>query len=252
MAATYTEIADHILPGLRRSEMRLNYDIQGKTDEQLTAMSRSMPDSLNVEELLFAATLTKDANEQLRIYKECERVHPSDERASNNIGCIYYAQNKMAEAEAQFQKSNSIKQNPIATNNLAAITRQKGDRKKAMEMLKKASGAGPEVKYNMGLIDIQNGNYASANSNFSGVNDFNAALAKVLGGDAAGAQRILEASPDKDTAIGHYLMAICGARQNNGDMVRNQLGMAAKMDPALGEKAKKDLEFRAFKDNLGL
>lgn len=252
MAATYTEIADHILPGLRRSEMRLNYDIQGKTDEQLMTMSRSMPDSLNVEELLFAATLTKDANEQLRIYKECERVHPRDERASNNIGCIYYAQNKMAEAEAQFQKSNSIKENPIATNNLAAITRQKGDRRKAMEMLKKASGAGPEVKYNMGLIDIQNGNYASANSNFSGVNDFNAALAKVLGGDAAGAQRILEASPDKDTAIGHYLMAIIGARQNNGDMVRNQLGMAAKMDPALGEKAKKDLEFRAFKDNLGL
>ncbi len=252
MAATYTEIADHILPSLRRSEIRLSYDIQGKTDEQLMAMSRNMPDSLNVEELLFTATLTNDPNEQLRIYKECERVHPRDERASNNIGCIYYAQNKMAEAEAQFQKSNSIKETAIATNNLAAITRQKGDRKKAMEMLKKATSAGPEVKYNMGIIDIQNGNYASANSNFSGTNDFNAALAKVLGGDAAGAQRILEASADKDTAKGHYLMAIIGARQNNGDMVRTQLGMAAKMDASMGEKAKKDLEFRAFKDNLGL
>lgn len=252
MAATYTEIADHILPSLRRSEMHLNYDIQGKTDEQLTAMSRNAPDSLNVEELLFAATLTTDANEQVRIYKECERVHPTDNRASNNIGCIYYMQNKMAEAEAQFQKSNSIAENPIATNNLAAITRQKGDRKKAAEMLKKAAGAGPEVKYNQGLIDIQNGNYASANSNFSGMNDFNAALAKTLGGDAAGAQRILEASPDKDTAIGHYLMAIIGARQNNGDMVRNHLGMAVQKDSKLADKAKKDLEFRAFKDNLGI
>jgi tetratricopeptide (TPR) repeat protein len=252
MAATYTEIADHILPSLRRAEVKLNYNIQGKTDEQLTAMSRNTPDSLNVEELLFAATLTKDPNEQVRIYKECERVHPTDNRASNNIGCIYYAQNKMAEAEAQFQKSNSIAENPIATNNLAAITRQKGDRKKAMEMLKKAGSAGPEVKYNMGIIDIQNGNYASANSNFSGTNDFNAALAKMLGGDAAGAQRILEASPDKDTAMGHYLMAIIGARQNNGDMVRNHLGMAVQQDASLRDKAKKDLEFRAFKDNLGV
>jgi len=252
MAATYTEIADHILPSLRRSEIQLNYDIQGKTDEQLTAMSRNMPDSLNVEELLFAATLTTDANEQVRIYKECERVHPTDNRASNNIGCIYYMQNKMAEAEAQFQKSNSIAENPIATNNLAAITRQKGDRKKAADMLKKAGAAGPEVKYNQGLIDIQNGNYSSANSNFSGTNSFNAALAKMLGGDAAGAQRILEASADKDTAMGHYLMAIIGARQNNGDMVRNHLGMAVQKDASLADKARKDLEFRAFKDNLGI
>ena len=104
----------------------------------------------------------------------------------------------------------------------------------------------------MGLINIQNGDYASANSNMSGTNDFNAALAKLLGGDAAGAQGILQQSADKDSAKGHYLMAIIGARLNNGDLVRNELGMAAKQDPALGEKARKDLEFRAFKDNLGL
>ncbi len=80
MAATYKEIADHILPSLRRSEMKLNYQRVGKTDEQLTEMSRTMPDSLNVEELLFAATLTTDLNEQLRIYNEAERVHPTDYR----------------------------------------------------------------------------------------------------------------------------------------------------------------------------
>jgi hypothetical protein len=84
------------------------------------------------------------------------------------------------------------------------------------------------------------------------MNDFNAALAKVLGGDAAGAQRTLEASADKDTAMGHYLMAIIGARQNNGDMVRNHLGMAVQKDSKLADKARKDLEFRAFKDNLGI
>ncbi|MFN8350839.1 MAG: tetratricopeptide repeat protein [Flavobacteriales bacterium] len=252
MAATYTEIAEDILPKLRRSEVVLNYDKVGYSDEELAQLSKTSPDSLNVEELLkAAANAANDVNEQLRIYKECERVHPTDYRASNNIGCIYYAQNKMAEAEAQFQKANSIQDNPISTNNLAAIVRQKGDRKKAMEMLKKSTSAGPEVKYNMGLINIQNGDYASANSNMSGTNDFNAALAKLLGGDAAGAQSILQQSADKDSAKGHYLMAIIGARLNNGDLVRNELGMAVKQEPALGDKAKKDLEFRAFKDNLG-
>ncbi|MBL0043692.1 MAG: hypothetical protein IPP33_04520 [Flavobacteriales bacterium] len=252
MAATYNELREDILPQLRRSEIKLNYDEVGYSDEELSQLSKTMPDSLNVEELMKAAANATDMNEQLRIYKECERVHPSDFRAANNVGCIYYSQNKMAEAEAQFQKANSILDNPISTNNLAAITRQKGDRKKAYEMLKKSTSAGAEVKYNMGLIDIQNGNYASANANMSGMNTMNASLAKLLGGDAAGAQTILQQSPDKESAVGHYVMAIIGARQNNGDLVKNELGMAAAKDASLGSKAKIDLEFRAFKDNLGL
>ncbi|MCB0770701.1 MAG: hypothetical protein KDC00_09875 [Flavobacteriales bacterium] len=252
MAATYEEIADKILPALRRSEMKLNYQIIGKTDAQLTEMSRTMPDSLNVEELLFAATLTTDLNEQLRIYKETERVHSGDYRGANNVGYIYMMQNKLAEAEAQFQKANTIMDNPVSTNNLGVVARLKGDRKKAVELYGKAMAAGPEVKYNLGIINIQNGDYASANSNMSGTKSFNAALAKMLGGDPAGAQAIMDGSSDKDSAMGHYLMAIIGARQNNGDMVRNHLGMAVQKDASLREKAMKDLEFREFKDNLGL
>lgn len=252
MAATYDEIRDDILPALRRSEIALNYDIQGKTDAQLTAMAKDMPDSLSVEELLFAATLTNDMNEQLRIYKEVERIHPNDYRGANNVGYIYMMQNKLADAEAQFQKANSIQDNPVSTNNLGVVARLKGDRKKAAELYNKAMAAGPEVKYNLGIVNIQNGDYGAANSNMSGVNDFNSALAKLLGGDPAGAQRTLEQSNDKDTAMGHYLMAICGARQNNGDMVRNQLQMAVQKDASLADKARKDLEFRDFKDNLGI
>ena len=252
MAATYKEIAETILPTLRRSEMDLNYDLVGKTDEQLTQMSKNMPDSLNVEELLFAATLTTDLNEQLRIYKETERIYPQDYRGANNAGYVYMMQNKMAEAESQFQRANSITDNPVSTNNLGVVARLKGDRKKAMEHYRKATAAGPEVKYNMGIVDIQNGDYGSSNSNMSGSKSFNAALAKVLGGDAAGAQSLLDGSADKDSAMGHYLMAIIGARQSNGDMVRNHLGMAVQKDASLREKAMKDLEFRNFKGQLGL
>jgi Flp pilus assembly protein TadD len=161
-------------------------------------------------------------------------------------------QNKLAEAEAEFQKANTIKDNPVSTNNLGVVARLKGDRKKAAELYNKAMAAGPEVKYNLGIINIQNGDYASANSNMSGTKSFNAALAKMLGGDPAGAQAIMDDSSEKDSAMGHYLMAIIGARQNNGDMVRNHLGMAVQKDASLREKAMKDLEFREFKDNLGI
>ncbi|MCB0791018.1 MAG: hypothetical protein KDB97_04575 [Flavobacteriales bacterium] len=252
MAATYNEIREDILPKLRRSEIMVDYERVGHSDEELTAMSKTMPDSMTVEELLFAATLTNDLNEKLRIYKETERIYPNDYRGANNVGYIYMMQNKMADAETQFTKANGIMDNPVSTNNLGVVARLKGDRKKAAQMYSKAMAAGPEVKYNQGIVDIQNGNYGSANSNMSGMNTFNAALAKLLGGDASGAQRILEAAPEKDSAMGHYLMAIIGARQGNGDMVRNDLGMAVQKDPSLADKARKDLEFRDFKDNLGI
>jgi len=252
MAATYKEIAVDILPKLRRSEIKLNYDVNGYSDEELTSLSKSNPDTLKIEEILKAATLTNDLNEQLRIYREAERRYPHDYRTANNVGYVLFQQGKTAEAEAQFQKANGIMDNPVSTNNLGVIARQKGDRAKAAELFARAAPAGADVKYNQGIIAIQNGNYASANSNMSGQNTFNAALAKMLGGDAAGAGTILAASPDRDSAKGHYLAAIIAARTNNGEGVRTNLAAAVQKDPSLKDKAMKDLEFRAYKDNLGL
>ena len=252
MAATYTELRENILPKLRRSEMRLLYEIVGKTDEQLATMARSMPDSLNVEELLFAATLTSDINEQLRIYKEAERIFPGDHRGANNVGYIYMMQNKLDEAASQFQKANSIKDNAVSTNNLGVVARLKGDRRKAADHFAKATSAGPEVKYNMGLVNIQNGDYASANSNMAGMNTVNAALAKMLNGDTTGAQSILDKAADKDSATGRYLAAVIAARAGNADGVRNNLAQAVQKDAGMRDKAMKDLEFRNFKGQLGL
>jgi tetratricopeptide (TPR) repeat protein len=165
---------------------------------------------------------------------------------------VLFQQGKTAEAEAEFQKANGIMDNPYSTNNLGVIARQKGDRKKAAELFAKAGDAGPDVKYNQGIIDIMNGDYSAANSHMAGMNTFNAALAKMLGGDAAGAGTILAASPEKDTAKGHYLAAIIAARTNNGEGVRSNLAAAVAMDASLRDKAMKDLEFRAYKDNLGI
>lgn len=248
LAATYKVIADKILPDLRRSQMTLVYEITGKTDEELLNLARTAPAELNVEEMLFAATLIDDINEQLQFYQACEQHHTNDYRGANNVGYIYMLQNKMNEAEAQFIKSNEIQQNPFATNNLGVIARLKGDRKKAMEHFQNATAAGPEVSYNMGLINIQNGDYQSAIGNMGSENSFNAALAKMLNGNAQGAKTTLEAAPEKDTAMGQYLMAIFGARLADGNLVKSSLQAAYAQDGSLRDKASKDLEFRDYRD----
>lgn len=250
LAATYEEIAERILPDLRRSQMTLVYEITGKSDEEIIALARTAPDSLNVEELLYAATLTDDMNEQLQFYQAAESQFPDDYRGANNVGYIYMMQNKMNDAEAQFTKANGIQSNPYSTNNLGVIARLKGDRKKAMEMYENATGAGSEVNYNMGIVQIQNGDYASAIGNMGSENTFNVALAKMLNGNAQGAKTTLDAAPEKDTAMGQYLMAIIGARTADASLVSNSLKAAYAEDSSLKDKAASDLEFRDYKESL--
>ncbi len=248
LAATYTEIAETILPELRRSQITVNYDIVGKSDEEIIALARSAnPDTLTMEEMLYAATLTEDMNEQFAIYETTSRTYPDDFRAYNNMGVIHLQKNELSNASEKFQMAMGKEDSPIVKNNMAIVERLNGDRNKAMEMLEAAAGAGDEVNYNMGIIDIQNGDYNSAIQNMKGYTTFNKALAQVLAGQTESALKTLDGSADASTAMGHYLKAIIGARMNDENMVTTNLDKAKGMDASLSEKADKDLEFRNFK-----
>jgi Flp pilus assembly protein TadD len=251
LAATYVEIADRILPELRRSEVTVSYDVVGLSDEQIIAYARSAnADTLTVEEMLYATTLTDDMNEQYAIYKKASETYPNDYRAFNNLGVIHLRKNELSEADKHFKMSNDIEKNPVATNNMAIIQRLNGDRAAAKATLKNASGAGDEVNYNLGIIDIQDGNYSSAIQNMKGYNTFNKALAQVLSGSTEAAKTTLDQAPEKDTAEGQYLRAIIAARANDGAAVASSLKAAFALDASLKEKAAKDLEFRNFKDKI--
>jgi tetratricopeptide (TPR) repeat protein len=244
LAETFLVLKEEILPPLRRSQIALAYSKVGKSDEVIAELAKNDPDALNVEEILYAATLTDDLNEKLRIYQAAEKNFPNDFRPSNNVGYIFMLQNKVSEAEAKFEKSNNIKENPEATNNLGVIARLKGDRRKAAEMYKKAMAAGPDVKYNMGIVNIQDGDYSGAITNMGSANTFNVALAKLLNGDTSGASSALSNSTEKDSAEGLYLAAIIGARNNDSAMALTNLKKAVDKDSSLKAKAAKDLEFR--------
>lgn len=243
MGKTFNQLDKDIFPLLRRSEIYVVYDLTGYSDEELKAISKSTPDSLKLEELLFTATLTTDLNEKLRLYQVAAKNFPQDHRPVNNIGAVYYEQNKLGEAKAQFEKANGIKDNAIAKNNLGAIAGTQGERAKAKQLLGQASGAGEQVKYNKGILDIQDGNYASAVSNFGSEATFNKALAQLLNGDAAAATKTVDASQDAESAQGYYLKAIAAKRQGKDSEATNNLSKATAKDASLGTKAARDREF---------
>lgn len=250
LSKTYTEVADKILPKLRRSVNTLNMAVTGLSDQEITALVSSKPDSLNVEEILYAATLTQDINTKLDIYKKAEAKYGSDWRTSNNVGYIYLMQNKLNDAEAALKKADAASAgNPIIKNNLGIVARWKGDRKAAMDMYKSAAGAGPEVAYNMGIIEIQNGNYAAAVANFGSDNSFNAALAKLLNGNTDGAMSTIDNSTEKDAALSFYLKAVASARKGDASAVVNNLKAAIQKDASFKQMAKDDAEFIKFRTN---
>ena len=250
MAKTYTQLErKDILPSLRRCQFAVIYDKIGWSDEELKELSKTKPDTLKVEELLFTAALYEDLGEKMRLYNLVVQYYPEDWRGPNNVGYVYYMQNDLANAKTNFEKANGMNENPVTLNNLGIIARINGDRDKATELLNSAVSAGSEVKYNLGIIDIQNGDYAEAAGNMGSENTFNKALAQVLNGDLAAALTTVDASQDKESAIGYYLKAIIGARQNNLDMVVNNLKSAFAKDSSLKAKAAKDREFIKFFEN---
>lgn len=251
LAATYTEVAEKILPELRRSQITVNYDIVGRTDEEIIALARSAnADSLTVEEMLYAATLTEDMNEQNAIYEKASQTYPDDYRAFNNMGVMKMKKNDMNGAKQLFETAQSKQDNTVSKNNLAVIQRLSGDRKAAAAGYESAAGAGDEVNYNMGILDIMNGNYDSAIQNMKGYNTYNKALAQVLAGNNEAALATLNQSDDKDSAEGQYLKAIIGARMNDATMVSNSLKAAYALDASLKERAADDLEFRNFQNEI--
>lgn len=250
ISKAYTEIADEILPKLRKSKITVNANKLGRTDEVLTQMSAATPDSLSIEELLYAATLSNDLTTKMTIFTNAARLYPGDWRGHNNMGYIYVLQNKMADAETAFNKAAAASaNNPVVENNLGIVAIKKGDRAGAAAHYSAASSAGPEASYNMGAINIMNGKYSQAVSNYGSETTFNAALAKLLNLDAAGALSTVEASKDNNSAMGYYLKAVIQARKSDAAATVNNLKSAFEKDGSLKAKAAEDREFLKFKDN---
>ena len=249
MSATYVELADVILPQLRRTQITLNADELARTDEQITALTKSNPDTLSVEELLYAATLSNDLDEKMRIYKLAKKQYANDWRTHNNVGYIYVLKNDMGAAKAEFDAAANASGTAIVNNNQGVVALFNGETQSALDKFGAASGAGNEVNYNIGIVSIKTGNYSDAVSKMGGENTLNAGLAKMLNGDNEGALKAIEASEDKDSDAGYYLKAVIGARTGNKELMSNNLKSAIGKNADLKKKAANDAEFLSFRED---
>lgn len=244
ISSVYKNLADEILPQLRRSRLTLNYEIIGKSDEEIANLANSDAKQLNIEELLYAATLTDNAAQKEAIYTKATQIYPNDFRAFNNLGKLAYQAGNLDKAEVFFKKAASIQAAPEVNNNLGLIALAKGDKEAAEAYLGKAAGS-KELNEALGNLYVAQGQYDRAVNAFGDTKTNSAALAQILAKDYNKAKNTLD-NVEKADAYTDYLKAVLGARTNNASMVISGLKSAIAKDSTLAKKAATDLEFAKY------
>jgi len=248
LSNVYKTLADEILPALRRSRLILVTDIIGKSDEEIAALAKNDPAQLSVEELLYAATLTKNDAEKMAIYQKAAELY-NDYRAYNGQGELYFAAGNVAEARRCYAKALDIQPNdPDVNYNAGVAAMAENDLAKAEEYLGKAAGTSANLNAALGTLYTKKGDYAAAKKAYGNTASNNAAVQQILDENYAAARQTLNnvAEPNATTA---YLKAIVGARTNDKAAVTENLKSAIAQDAAFKERAKDDIEFAKFAED---
>lgn len=139
IATVYKELADAVMPELRRARMIINYDVIGRSDEEILQTFSEAPGKLSVEELVYAGNVLATSDSQKEeIFKKTAEIYPKDFRAYNNLADIAMRQGNNEKAQEYLRKALSLDSNAAEANtNLGIIALQNGSIKDAEVYLAK-------------------------------------------------------------------------------------------------------------------
>lgn len=245
LSAIFDQLADQILPQLRYSRITASINVIGKSDEEIKELFKNDPSKLNVDELLYCATLTDSPAEKIKVYTKTAELYPNDYRALNDLGLVQYATGNYNAAKANFAAAARIAPQAAEPQmNLGLVALNDKDYRQANQKFSNAAGI-DELNDALGTYYIMTGDNAAAVKAFGATKSNNAALAQILTKDYSKARSTLAGISNPD-ATTYYLMAVLGARTNNDNMVSTNLRQAGRLDSKMIDRARKDLEFKNF------
>ncbi len=261
MTDIYPEIADAILPPLRRAEIQMvckKHDTY--TDADLVRFVQANPNDFSINERLYAASVATDMATKESIYKALinNKKTENDWRAYNNLGAMklneYYQtgnDSNLEEALNYLQKAAALSpNNGIILNNMAIADYLSGDLAAAQANFEASANASVQPvnqNYNTGALSILNGDYSKAAQLMGNqACDYNTALVQLLQKDYNAAKATLDCIDEVDAKTA-YLKAVLSARMKNEEGVYSNLTTAINLDPSMKKTAKRDAEFKRYR-----
>ncbi len=241
ISAAFRELADGILPQLRRSRLTINYETIGRSDAQILDQIQADATKLSIEELLYGAAISDDAARKEQIYKLATQVYPNDGRAYNNLATLAYAKGNYDVARDYIQQAQRVAPALAeAKANLGMLALTSGDIATAEQYIASATDANG-LNEVLGNLNLAKGNFAQAEQDFADVYSNSAALAQILNKNYASADITLRYVKNPD-ATTEYLKAILYARMGNTADAAEALRKAVARDASYADYAAKDIE----------
>lgn len=243
----FQELAQEILPQLRRARMIINYEIVGRSDEKIAALYASTPDSLSADEILYHATHCKSIDQKEEAYKKCAQLYPNDYRAFNNVAAMEFAKGNLDATRSWVKRALAVNPNAgEAQSNLALAALKQGKLQEAEGYMAKA-GNSNDLNRVQGAVNFVKGNYKKAAVDYKDVNNNMAALAQIMAKDYSAARATFNQIGENGDALTNYLHAVLSAREGNKFAAKSNLDDAIEKDPSLKQYAEDDLEFANIK-----
>lgn len=234
MTAVFKVLAEEILPQLRRTRFTVDATYAGLTDEEILAAAVAGDTKLDVEHMLYAATLTNDAAAKLAIYELAANTY-GDARAYNNAAAMQAYNGDIKGAQANFAKAAKAAEGcEVIVNNQAAAALAAGDIEAAKKLL--ANAQNEAAKAHLGAIALAEGNYQEAKANLTG---YNLAVAELCDNNIAAAKAAIAEVKGADA---DYLRAIIANREGNTTEATKYLNAAIAAKPELKAQAANDIE----------
>ena len=276
--ASYKKVFKDVYPGLRSAKTEILIVKDKKTDAEISVLAKEIvagtasQDTLSIEELMYAASLTPALSEQEAIYKAA--IAKADSwNAHANLGAVYVAMaredaSKTAEyaalAETQLDLANAKQESAQAYTSAASVYAIQGNLAKAKDAYTKASSLSADSETAQGLngvkgyLDIRTADYKSAvtalsSSNSTSDNAFNLGLAYLLNKDNDNALTSFgdAIAANAENADAYYASAVAQARKGNADKVIENIKKAIELNAELKSAAINDLEFQNYVANVG-
>lgn len=238
MSFVFKTLANKILPELRRARFIANVDYTNYSDDELVELTKSNIEIMDVEALLYAATLVNDYPTKVKLYTKAGDKFNCD-RAYNNLTAVHLDNSKLAEAKMALAKVSN-KTSKFYYNNAGVIALREKNYKQAEDMFAKSDLK--ESKQNTAILDILNGRYREAAAKLAGTGDSNEGIAYILTNQLDRALPVIT----HDCPHAAYMRAIVYARKGQMIEVAKQLNKVYENEN-FKKRSEKDIEFAKFR-----